>query len=104
VTAFVSLFGIGFAAAQGGAIFLTAWLAKRVFKLESPWWQPLLMLLSYFAWIFATAICYTLLGGEWGMMDGGLMMVGLFTSAAVSALIFAVGWQAATYRWNKFNG
>ena len=101
---FASLFGIGFAAAQGGAIFLTAWIAKRLLKLENPWWQPLLMLLSYFAWILATAVGYTQLGGEWGMMDGGLMMVSLFTSAAISAFIYAVVWQVSTYRWNNSNG
>ena len=100
----INLLGFGFAAAQGGAIFLTAWLAKRYVNLESAWWKPLLMLLSYFGWIVATVVGYTLLGGEWGMMDGGLFMLSLFGSAAKSALVFAVAWQVGPYLLKLANG
>ena len=88
----VYLFGFAFAAAQGGAIFFTAWLVRRYLKLSSVWWKPLLMLLSYFAWIIATGIGYGLLGGGWAMMEGGLFMLGLFSSAAVSSLVYVLAW------------
>ncbi len=100
----LNVFGFGFALAQGGAIFLTAWLAKRYLNLGSAWWKPLLMLMSYFAWIVATGVGYTLLGGEWGMMDGGLFMLSLFGTAAKSAMLYAVVWQVAPLFLRHENG
>lgn len=100
----INLFGIGFVAAQGGAIFLTAWLAVRYLELGSNWWKPLLILLSYFAWIIATGIGYSLLGGEWGMMDGGLFMLTLFKSAGVSSLVYLFGWLLFPLLCKRING
>jgi hypothetical protein len=84
--------GIGFIIAQGGAVFLTAWLAHRYLALAAGWWKPMLMLLSYFAWVFATGIGWSLLGGGWGLMEGGVMILSLFVSAALSSLVFLVFW------------
>jgi hypothetical protein len=91
----VAVVGLGFVVAQGGVVFLTAWLTKRLFKLASGWWKPFLMLASYFIWMVLTGIGYTALGGEWGMMDGGLFMLGLFGAAAVSSAVYAMLWQVA---------
>jgi hypothetical protein len=89
----VAVVGIGFVAAQGGAVFITAWLARRFLKLNSNWWKPLLMLVSYFSWIILTGIYYQMRGGGWGMMDGGLFMFGLFGAAALSSVVYAILWQ-----------
>jgi hypothetical protein len=88
----VATMGIGFVIAQGGAVFLTAWLLHRYLELAISWWKPMLMLLSYFAWVLATGIGWSLLGGGWGLMEGGLMILSLFVSAAISSLLFLVFW------------
>jgi hypothetical protein len=89
----LAVMGIGFFVAHGGAVFITAWIIRRFLKLNSSWWKPLLMLVSYIAWIFLTGIYYQMRGGEWGMMDGGLFMLGLFGAAALSSAVYAILWQ-----------
>jgi len=95
---------LGFVAAQGGAVFLTAWLSKRYLNLASPWWKPLLMLLSYFAWIVATGVGYTLIGGSWAMMEGGFFVLALFVSASLSALVFTFVWLVGPFLMKHANG
>ncbi len=88
----VSMMGIGFVIAQGGVVLTTAWLANRSFRFVSGWRKAMLMLLSYFGWVFAAGVGWSFLGGGWGLMEGGIMILSLFVSGALSSLVFLVFW------------
>jgi len=54
------------------------------------------MAISYIAWITFTITGYTLLGGEGGMMDGGLFVLMLCFSALISSFVYLVIWMSTT--------
>ena len=90
----------GFALAQGGAIFGTAYFAWRKFSLKSASWKPALMIISYLGWIALTLAAYTGLGGDGGLMDGFGMLLTLFLTAAISSFIYLCAWLLAPYFWS----
>ena len=86
------LFLLMFMAAQGAAVFGTAWLMLRLLK-TSNWIAKLFaMAICYVAWCAFTITGYALLGGEGGLMDGFGMILGLCILALISSFVFLVAW------------
>ena len=81
-----------FAAAQGAAVFATAYLGLRLLK-KSHWLaKGAAMAASYAGWSSLTLIGYALMSGDGGLMDGfGLVLV-LCLTALVSSIVYAVVW------------
>lgn len=94
MTVFAVLVVVDFAAAQGAAVFATAWLALRVLKRSGILEKALAMSLSCVAWLAATLSAYVLLGGDGGMMDGFAIVLSLCTTCIISSTLYAVGWIA----------
>ena len=81
------------AAAQGAAIFATAYLGLRLLKASRKLAKAAAMTVSYAGWVAFTIIGYALLGGDGGLMDGfGLVLVLCFT-AMVSSFVYLVAWS-----------
>jgi hypothetical protein len=79
-------FQLGFAFAQGGAIFLTAWLRSRILKSNS--WPAKLgcMTLSFGAWV-----SFTLFAFFWGA-NSYIVFFELTVSAFWSSVAFLAAW------------
>ena len=86
-----SLIILVIAAAQGGAVFATAWLAWKKLRLAHAAWKPLLMVGSYIGWAALTLLGFTLLGGG-GLMDGLVMVLFLLFTCAVSSAVYLAAW------------
>ena len=99
-TVVFSLISFAFVAAQGGTIFLTAWIIKRQFKLINAW-KPVLMLASYLFWTLGTVVAYTALGGGGGLFEGFGLLLTLFFTALISAFVYAVIWTVLPILTNK---
>ena len=84
-----------FVAAQGGAIFATAFLALRFLQADQPAARLPAMLVSYAAWVLATVIGYMMLGGEGGLMDGFGMVLMLCFTALISTFVYSAVWALA---------
>jgi hypothetical protein len=95
---------LGFAAAQGVVVFVTAWLALKFFKLQSNWWKPTLMAISWIFWITFTLVGYFALGGEGGFMDGMGMVLMLCMTCLVSTFVYTIVWVAARKTKVETNG
>ncbi len=91
-TLIISALMLGFVAAQGGVVFLTAWLFRRSVRVTSWWSKPIFMMLAYCAWIMTTVFGYFLMGGEGGLMDGFGMVLGLCFSALISSIAYGLAW------------
>ena len=82
-----------FAAAQGAAIFATAFLALRILKASRTLAKAAAMIVSYTGWAAFTVVAYALLGGGGGLMEGfGLVLFLCFTAFA-SSLAYLVAWS-----------
>jgi hypothetical protein len=82
-----------FVAAQGGAIFASAFLVLHLLGANQRINRLPAMILSYVAWIAATIMGYAVLGGEGGLMDGfGLVLMLCFT-ALISTLVYTAIWN-----------
>jgi hypothetical protein len=97
VIAVAALFPLLFVAAQGGVIFLTAFVGLRVLKTNHWLAKIFSMAVSYAAWILLTISGYFMLGGEGGLMDGFGFVLTLCFSALVSSGIYTVGWVLAPF-------
>lgn len=82
-----------FAAAQGAAVFATAWLALRMLRRSSRIAKTIAMAASYAIWIAATLAGYIMLGGEGGFMDGFGMILFLCLTAIMSSLVYLLAWS-----------
>ena len=81
-----------FVAAQGAAVFGTAYLVLRLLK-TSHWLAKFFAMLgSYVAWITFTVAGYLMLGGDFGMMDGGLFVFALCLTALISSFAYLLAW------------
>jgi hypothetical protein len=90
---------LGFGAAQGAAIFATAFIALRLMGRDYRVARLPAMLLSYAGWVAVTIVGYGLLGGEGGLMDGfGLLLMLCFT-ALISTFVYTAVWML-TPRFN----
>ncbi len=83
-----------FMAAQGGAIFATALVARRLLRGSGAGSKITAMVASWTAWIAVTIAGYTALGGEGGLMDGALMLLFLCFLSIFSTAAYAVLWLA----------
>ncbi len=84
-----------FMAAQGGAIFATAYGARRLLGGTGSVSKLGAMLASWMAWVIATVIGYVAIGGEGGFMDGAMLIIlplflSIFSVAAYTALWIAI--------------
>jgi hypothetical protein len=91
----VGLTFLAFAAAQGGAVFATAWWGLR--RLGTDHWlaKAAAMAVSYAAWIAFTLLLYTLMGGQGGYMDGFALLLSLCWTALVSSGLYLAAWLLA---------
>ena len=94
-----SLIGVAiialFMAAQGGAIFATAFAARRLLRATGPGSKVGAMTASWAFWIALTIGGYAALGGDGGLMDGfGMLLtlcfLSIFSSAAYAAIWLAI--------------
>jgi hypothetical protein len=84
---------IPFMAAQGIAIFATAFLASRVLRTgNSVLSRLVLMAMSWIAWIVFTIAGYTMLGGEGGFMDGFGLVWMLCLMSTIPTTVLAAIW------------
>jgi hypothetical protein len=84
-----------FAVAQGGVVFITAWLLSSFVKSQSCLSKLGLMLASYCIWAAITlGGFYTMMGGgSGGLFEGmGFPMI-LCITALLSSLVYAVIWS-----------
>jgi hypothetical protein len=86
-----------FAAAQGAAVFGTAFLALRLIGTSHWFAKAVAMALSCVAWITFTIVTYTLLGGEGGLMDGFGMVLVLCFTAMISSFFYLILWTLAGF-------
>jgi len=80
---------LAFFAAQGGAIFATAFLCLRRLGADQRLNRLPAIMVSYAVWIMFTLIGYFMLGGEGGLMDGFGLVLMLCVTALISALVYA---------------
>jgi hypothetical protein len=92
VSMLFSLLALGFVAAQGAVIFVTAWLVLRSAGTRHFAAKIGIMILSWGAWCFATIFGYGLLGGEGGLMDGFGLVLSLCASALASSCLYLLAW------------
>jgi hypothetical protein len=84
---------IPFMAAQGIAIFATAFLASRVLRIRNTVLSRLiLMAMSWITWIIFTIGVYAMLGGEGGFMDGFGLVWMLCLMSTIPTTVFATIW------------
>ncbi|MCW4461131.1 hypothetical protein OK349_05380 [Sphingomonas sp. BT-65] len=88
-------FVVAFAAAQGAAIFVTAFLALRVLGIAHRAVRLPAMLISYAGWVGATVVGYAALGGEGGLMDGFGMLLMLCFTALISTSVYSAIWTVS---------
>lgn len=89
----VSLLALApFMAAQGAAIFTTAFLTARLLRTDTALSKILQMVLSWLAWVVLTIGGYTLFGGEGGLMDGFGLILMLCSISVIPTAIFTVFW------------
>ena len=81
-----------FVVVQGGAVFITAYLALIMLKRTSPLAKLLAMTVSYLGWVTFTIGGYVLLGGDGGLMDGFGMILMLCSSAFISSFVYLLVW------------
>ncbi|QUD86592.1 hypothetical protein [Phenylobacterium montanum] len=96
----VSLLSLLFVAAQGAAVFATAYVVLRAFKIRHWLAKIAAIALSYVAWIAATVGGYFLTGGDGSFMKGFAVVMMLCLTALVSSLGYLLGWLL----WPKLRG
>jgi hypothetical protein len=82
-----------FLAAQGAAVFCLACIVLRLVKMSNWIAKIAAMAASYIAWVIFTITAYTVLGGEWGLLDGFGFVLFLCTLAGVSSAVYLLGWM-----------
>jgi len=89
----VSLLALApFMAAQGGAIFATAFLSALLLRTNTAPSKILQMGLSWLGWVVLTIGGYMLLGGEGGLMDGFGLILMLCSMSVIPTTICTVVW------------
>jgi hypothetical protein len=83
---------LGFVAAQGAAVFATAYFMLRVLRSANWLAKFAAMTLSYFAWIAFTVWGYFVTGGDGSFMKGFSLVLMLCCTALASSLAYLLLW------------
>jgi len=83
---------LAFAAAQGFAVFATAYLGLRLIR-NAHWLAKIgAIALSYPTWIAATVVGYFMIGGDGSFMKGFSIVLILCFTALVSSFVYLLAW------------